>query len=588
MTAASPDRPAQVGIGVVSRGNRDLIEALLDGYGTATLDDTVPGDTDLCIVDEGGLDRWGQGLAAWKVAERPAYAPVLLLATDGSNPWRTYSGVLGEQVDTIQPVPAPRAALRERVEALLETREYSVVARERLETLELYERGLDGASIGITIADATDPELPLVYANDGFCELTGYDRSETLGRNCRFLQGAGTDEATVDEIRAGLAAAEPVDVEIRNYRPDGELFWNHLRIEPVRDDDGTVTHFLGFQQDVTERKTRELLLEQYERVLGSVDDPVVVLGDDERVLYANAAGERLFACDHGEQVTAALEDRQAATVQSALARLADGEPLTTELVVGRPDCPGAVFQLRLQRIRFEAAPAPERTLVVGRDITEIREHRNRLSVLDRVLRHNIRNRLTTVLGTVDRFDAAADELNAAEIRALAGRIEGAATDLLELSDAAREVNSTIDPGATETVETDLARVVATAVGSLSEVYPDAVFETALPDAAPAVCPPTVRSCVEQLVERAVEGSDDRPAVSLDLDADIERVTLRIASDTAPLSEVERRVLTRGSEQQLDHAPGIELWLVKWAVVGSGGTLSVVDDGHGIELSFPAA
>lgn len=587
MTAATSDRPARVGIGVVSRGNRDLVEALLDGYETVAVDGTVPGDTDLCIVDEGGLDRWGQRIAEWKAAERPAYAPVLLLAADGSNPWRTYSGVLGEQVDTIQPVPAPRAALRERVEALLETREYSVVARERLETLELYERGLDGASIGITVADATDPDLPLVYANDGFVELTGYDRSEALGRNCRFLQGEGTDEATVEEIRAGLAAEEPVDVEIRNYRPDGELFWNHLRIEPVRADDGTVTHFLGFQQDVTERKTRELLLEQYERVLQSVDDPVVVLGDDERVLYANAAGEWLFDCTDGETVTAALDDRQAATVQSALAGLTADEPHTTEFVADGPDRQRAVFQLRFQRIRFEAEPAPERVLVAGRDITDIREHQNRLSVLDRVLRHNIRNRLTTVLGTVDRVEAAADELNPAEIRALAGRIEGAATDLLALSDAARQFNSTIDPGETETVETDLAETVARVVGSLSETYPEAVFETDLPDAARAICPPTVRTCVEQLVERAVEGSDGRPEVSLDLDADGDWVTLRVASETAPLGEVERRVLTRGSEQQLDHAPGIELWLVKWAVVGSGGTLAVVDDGRGVELSFPA-
>jgi|GEM_PF-1241430 PAS domain S-box-containing protein len=137
-----------------------------------------------------------------------------------------------------------------------------VTERERrIERLRLFERAIAEAGIGITITDANAEDDPLVFANDGFCELTGYDRDEVVGRNCRFLQGEHTDPANVTVIREALDAEEPVSVTLRNYRKDGTPFWNHLEITPVEDDTGAVTHFLGFQRDVTERRERMRLFE---------------------------------------------------------------------------------------------------------------------------------------------------------------------------------------------------------------------------------------------------------------------------------------------------------------------------------------
>ncbi|WP_323674670.1 PAS domain S-box protein [Halorubellus sp. PRR65] len=131
----------------------------------------------------------------------------------------------------------------------------------RVERLHVFERAVGEAGVGVTIADAQADDLPLVYVNDAFCALTGYDQEAVLGRNCRFLQGERTEPAVVDEIRAALEVGAPVSVTIRNYRADGTPFWNGLTITPVTDADGTVTHYLGFQRDVTERRERMRLFE---------------------------------------------------------------------------------------------------------------------------------------------------------------------------------------------------------------------------------------------------------------------------------------------------------------------------------------
>jgi PAS domain S-box-containing protein len=140
--------------------------------------------------------------------------------------------------------------------------------KERDAELRRMQNAVDNAPIGITLSDPTLPDNPLIYVNSGFVDQTGYSREAAVGRNCRFLQGAETDERTVATLRRAIDAEDPVSVTIRNYRADGTAYWNHLEIAPVRDDDGTVVNFIGFQQDVTdliERRRQLQLLSRYLR-----------------------------------------------------------------------------------------------------------------------------------------------------------------------------------------------------------------------------------------------------------------------------------------------------------------------------------
>ncbi len=174
--------------------------------------------------------------------------------------------------------------------------------RERKRELRLTNRAIDEAPVGITIADATEPDNPVIYANDKFSELTGYRQEEALDRNCRFLQGENTDPRPVAEMREALDAEEPVTVELRNYRKDGTEFWNRVTIAPVTDDMGEVTHYVGFQEDVTERVEYQQMLRRFQRAVESAGHAIYMTAPDGTITYVNPAFERVTGYDSDEVV----------------------------------------------------------------------------------------------------------------------------------------------------------------------------------------------------------------------------------------------------------------------------------------------
>ena len=110
------------------------------------------------------------------------------------------------------------------------------------------------APTGIVVSDPNLPDCPIVYANPAFFRLTGYGPAEVIGRNCRFLQGPGTDPRHVHAIRRAIAERRPIDIEIVNFRRDGTRFVNELHISPVFAADGSLRYFFGIQHDVTARE----------------------------------------------------------------------------------------------------------------------------------------------------------------------------------------------------------------------------------------------------------------------------------------------------------------------------------------------
>ena len=109
------------------------------------------------------------------------------------------------------------------------------------------------AGCSFSLASATEPDQPLTWVNEAFTAMTGYLPSEVVGRNCRFLQGPGTEVEQVTLLREELAAGRDVTAVLLNYRKDGTAFCNQVSISPVRDATGTITHFFGVQTDVTDR-----------------------------------------------------------------------------------------------------------------------------------------------------------------------------------------------------------------------------------------------------------------------------------------------------------------------------------------------
>jgi PAS domain S-box-containing protein len=330
--------------------------------------------------------------------------------------------------------------------------------KERERELRMRTRAMDEAHVGISMADA-DGDLPLVYANEGFERLSGYEASELLGRNCRFLQGEATDPAAVAELGTHIDAGEPASVELLNYRADGSPFWNQVRLSPVEGPDGALTHFLGFQTDVTERKRTEQLVR----------------------------------------------------------------------------------------------------------------------LLNRVLRHNLRNDLNVLLGVGSHLQSGVADDD--ELVALGERIERTTTQLLDTSEQARE----LEQNARREREPRRLAPAALFDAATDGLPADAAVDTAVRTERGVCAGPELEQAVTELVRNAVAHNPDaEPWVELEATDDDEWVELTVRDDGPGIDDMEAAAIDAGEETELIHCSGLGLWLVNWIVTRYGGSFGIrsVDDGTG--------
>ena len=173
------------------------------------------------------------------------------------------------------------------------------------DVLWLRNRALDSTQVGVSIADARAYDLPLINVNIAFHLLTGYDQTEVIGLNCRFLQGPRTDKRVSALMANAIQRAEQSRSVILNYRKDGTPFWNEVNISPVYDAAGTLTHYVGTQTDVSER----IRTNQYQQLLNDIE----------------SAMARSLDLDIVGQVVANLIVREVADVCAIHLRGEDGE-----------------------------------------------------------------------------------------------------------------------------------------------------------------------------------------------------------------------------------------------------------------------
>ncbi len=129
---------------------------------------------------------------------------------------------------------------------------------------------LDSCVNGVTLADPDLPEMPIVYANKAFEDIYGYPRDEVIGKNCRFLQGEDRDQEARVKLREAIKECQPIEVTLRNYRKNGELFYNHLALTPLFDREGKLIYYLGVQYDVTRQIQAEEEIQRLSQALEGV------------------------------------------------------------------------------------------------------------------------------------------------------------------------------------------------------------------------------------------------------------------------------------------------------------------------------
>ena len=240
----------------------------------------------------------------------------------------------------------------------------------------LLERAIAASSNGIIISNNTHPHNPIIYCNPAFEKITGYSRQETLGKNCRFLQGADTDPVALSQIRQAIKSETNCLVVLKNYRKDGTPFWNELAISPVRDPDGRVTHFIGIQTDITQTKQAEEARRDSEaryRLLTNHSTDLISRQTSEGIyLFASAACRHLLGYEPDELVGNCIydlfhpADRKLSPIN--ISQQPEGETFTHRL--RHKNGSHIWFETTCQKIQDPETGKVIELVSVSRDITE--------------------------------------------------------------------------------------------------------------------------------------------------------------------------------------------------------------------------
>jgi PAS domain S-box-containing protein len=160
--------------------------------------------------------------------------------------------LINKQVDQDEPDAALIAASQGAANKVLDDPDFSFI------------KALQTAQQNFVVTDPSLPDNPIVYASQGFLNLTGYSLDQILGRNCRFLQGPETDPKAVERIRHAIEQGNDLSVCLLNYRVDGTTFWNQFFIAALRDAAGNITNFVGVQCKVSDQYAASVTKQQEE------------------------------------------------------------------------------------------------------------------------------------------------------------------------------------------------------------------------------------------------------------------------------------------------------------------------------------
>lgn len=153
----------------------------------------------------------------------------------------------------------------------------------------LMQNALMSARNGIVIADATRHDMPLIFVNQAFVDITGYTASEAVGTNCRFLQGNQTDQPGLTTLRDAIRDGGSCRVILKNKRKNGKSFWNELYIAPIRNSKGKLTHYIGIQNDVTRQIEAEASMKKLQKKLRAGNRELKALNEQKNELLGMAA-----------------------------------------------------------------------------------------------------------------------------------------------------------------------------------------------------------------------------------------------------------------------------------------------------------
>lgn len=248
----------------------------------------------------------------------------------------------------------------------------------------IFEHAIAQASTAVLITDANwDDGGPfIVYVNPAFCQMTGYQPGQLIGKSPRILQGPRTSRALMEALRETLRKGLPFTGSTVNYTADRRAYVVEWTISPVRDSEGVIRHFVSAQTDITARiaaeQERRLLLQ----ALGAALDPILITDRSTRVVFVNEAFQRLsgYASDEiiGQSARALYPAHQGPDFYRNLrASLRSGRPFRATFTYRRKDGSSFYIEQSIAPV-YDANRKITHYISTGKDVSERVERERRL------------------------------------------------------------------------------------------------------------------------------------------------------------------------------------------------------------------
>jgi PAS domain S-box-containing protein len=462
-------------------------------------------------------------------------------------------------------------------EVALERAQQVELLRERERELEQYEQIFETVQDRVCVLDE---HCKFLLANDPFLSMVGYERADLLDSHVSTI----VDDEDAEWMRRcddGPSATVETDI----VTADGERIPAEIDIATLSASDSELRGSVGVVRDISDRKRVRAELEQERDRLSAlfenIPDAVVrteYRDGDPVVRDVNRAFERMFGADEDDIVGERLNDFLVPPDESAVAERIDERAYRDEQVkeeVRRKTDTGIRnFLLRGVPMELDDNGDDREGYAIYTDITDQKTRERRRRVLNRVLRHNMRNEMNVISGYAELIDADAD---AELIEAAARAITETASDVADLSNKIREIERTLDRDDENRYPVDLIALVDRAVEP--HVDADVDLVTDLPDRLTVKADDGLERAFEHLLDNAVEHNDRAvPSVRVDGRRVGDWVEVEIRDDGPGIPETERAVLTGDREiTQLDHGSGLGLWLANWIVTALGGEVQFDDN-----------
>jgi len=458
--------------------------------------------------------------------------------------------------------------------------------REQQERLDEMASAIEGSMDGIALLDE---DGQFQYVNDAHLDIYGYeDRSALIGNHWDCLYDESEAERFRETIMPTVASEGQWRGEATGETATEESFPQELSLTEL-DDGGLVCVVRDVSERVEQRRQLESEREFVETVINTLPDLFYVVDTDGTFSRWNDRMESVtgYSADELDGMDAlsviAPEDHE--VVSDAIANVIESG-ITEGVSASLSTKQGKQIPYELSGNRLtDADGEPVGLAGMGRDVSGRQLRQQRLRVLSRVLRHNVRNRTTVIRGQAEHVREHTAETALTESLS---RIESAASDLATASERARQAEQVLRNGINHR---DTIDMVALVTRPLAAAETDGLrVETDLPDEAWIVGTATIEEAVLELVANARSHVTD-PTIRISVERLDETVKLVIADDGPGLPEHERRALAEGDGDPLSHSTGLGLWLVRWAITAAGGQVTVRDDtlgGTAIVLSFPQA